>query len=141
MRDADAVETAGPARSREEIASHRRPAKNRARAVLWTLATLISVAGAIRMEHAPAAFAGATAPPMSKTDDCGAAPARRTWLTDAGCVSTERCPGVPGPCKKTCVPFPKACDKCASCNCVGRAVCGDRAVATCKGRTVQCNEP
>ena len=132
---------ARPTPPRENAASHLQPAKNRTRAVLLTLATVMAVAGAIRVEHAWAAVTGATAQPVSKADDCASAPPRRTWLTDAGCVSMERCPGVPGPCKKACVPFPSECDKCASCNCVGRAVCGGRAVATCRGDTVQCNEP
>jgi hypothetical protein len=72
---------------------------------------------------------------------CPSAPSEKAWLTSGGCVALERCPGVPGPCTKSCVPFPKQCSGCATCDCVSKALCGRGAASACKGHEVWCAAP
>lgn len=72
---------------------------------------------------------------------CAGAPSPKDWLTSAGCVSVLRCPGVPGPCAQSCLPFPKQCSQCATCECVSKALCGRGAAPICKGYEVMCAEP
>ena len=80
------------------------------------------------------------AAPSASASCTGASPPK-AWLTSAGCVQVQRCPGVPGPCTKKCVPFPKQCNDCANCNCVGKALCGHGAAPICRGYEVTCVEP
>jgi hypothetical protein len=103
---------------------------------------------AIEHSAAPASELSTKAPtvrpngaPSHSGGACAGAPAAKAWLTDAGCVAIQRCPGVPGPCAKACVPFPKQCNACASCECVSRALCGHAAAAYCRGHEVVCAEP
>lgn len=85
--------------------------------------------------------AGALAAPSSSAPGCAGAPPKKAWLTSAGCVRVQRCPGVPGPCTTSCVPFPKQCESCASCDCVSKALCGRGAAPFCRGYEVVCAEP
>ena len=79
--------------------------------------------------------------PSAGTDACAGAPPAKAWLTNAGCVSVQRCPGVPGPCRTSCVPLPQQCVGCSSCSCLSLALCGYRSASACKGYEVQCAAP
>jgi len=84
--------------------------------------------------------ADANAAPAASASCPGGAPPK-AWLTNAGCVKVQRCPGVPGPCTTSCVPFPKQCSSCANCACVGKALCGRGAAPICRGYDIMCAEP
>ena len=64
----------------------------------------------------------------------------RDWLTSAGCLKVQRCPGVPGPCKESCVAFPSSCTACPSCYCLTRAVCSPQTGGACRAHEVSCLE-
>lgn len=82
--------------------------------------------------------AGATDANSPHSDKAASAEA---WLGDAGCVTVQRCPGVPGPCKHQCSAYPSACLDDPSCRCLLRALCGRAGAGFCRQRLVQCFEP
>jgi hypothetical protein len=100
--------------------------------------------GVVRLAAMVLLLAGAEPRGAGAGQPAGAACAGslRDWVTDAGCVVVQRCPGVRGrPCTKACVPPPQRCAACPSCDCLAHALCGSAATGACRQHEITCAAP